>query len=312
VPRIDPFPAAPIDAPTPAWPDVTVALLIHRPGSWEIETAGIVREQRYRGRVVVHAIDSSPDPDAEPNRALRDLADRWEAIPPASFGHASTRNLAVTRAATPIVAFLSQDAHPVDDRWLEALVRPLREGLAEAAYGRQVPPHKDPEREATFGYLYPEEPLIKTKARVAELGLTTYHFSDVTSAFLTEVVRRVGFPDVSIFEDVGIAKRLLDGGYRIAYAPEAVVAHSHPMRLRELVGRYRQIGFVYEDLGIFDELRASGRSLVRDGLSTARGVAPRAAGPTAKVRSALVGGLKLAAVSYGRWEARSTRGGGRR
>jgi GT2 family glycosyltransferase len=295
----------------PGRPDVTVALLIHRPGAWEVETAEIVRAQRYPGRVVVHAIDSSPDPDAEPNRALREASDRWEAIPPASFGHATTRNLAASRAQTPVVVFLSQDAHPANDGWLEALVRPLHEGRAEAAYGRQVPPHADAERAATFGYLYPEQPQIKTKAMVPELGLTTFHFSDVTSAFLTDVVRRVGFPDVSIFEDVGIAKRLLDEGCRIAYEPDAVVVHSHPMGLRELVGRYRQIGSVYEDLGIFDELRASGRSLVRDGLSTARSVAPRAVGPTAKVRSALVGGLKLASVSYGRWEARSGRGGGR-
>lgn len=310
MPRIDPFPEAPGDAPPEAgWPDVTVALLIHRPGPWEIETARIVRAQRYPARVVVQAIDSSPDSEAEANRALREASDRWEAIPPASFGHAATRNLAASRAETPVVAFLSQDAHPANDGWLEALVRPLHEGRAEASYGRQVSPQADAEREATFGYLYPEEPQIKTKGMVAELGLTTFHFSDVTSAFLTDVVRRVGFPDVSIFEDVGIAKRLLDEGCRIAYEPDAVVVHSHPMGLRDLVGRYRQIGSVYETLGIFDELRASGRSLVRDGLSTARGVAPRASGPTAKVRSALVGGLKLAAVSYGRWETRWSRGG---
>lgn len=291
-----------------AWLDATVVLLVHHPGARELETVERVREQRYPGRVIVSVVDSSPDPSTASSRSIRGGADRWVAIPPESFGHAATRNLALREVATPVIVFLSQDAHPADGAWLEALVRPLQEGRAEASYGRQVSPSADPEREATFRYLYPEQPQIKTKDRIRELGLTAYHMSDVTSAFLTSVAQTLGFPEVPVFEDVGIAKRLLDHGHRIAYVPEAVVYHAHRMSPRETIRRYRDIGRVYEQLGIFSELRAAGRSLFRDGLTTARGVATRGPGLDGAVRSVMSGALKLAAVSFGRLETRTRSG----
>lgn len=293
------------------WPDVTVVLLIHHPGAHELRTAELVRQQRYPGRVTIHMIESTPGPPSEWSQALERAADRWRVIRQDTFGHGVTRNDAANDATTPIVAFLSQDAHPADRDWLRALVEPLMDGRAEASYGRQVAPTPDPERQATFAHLYPEKPQIKTKGRVRELGLTTFHFSDVTSAFATEVVQRVGFPDVSIFEDVAIAKRLLDAGCRIAYVPEALVYHAHRMGLREMIERYRQIGSVYERLGIFSEVRASGRSLLREGIATARGVTPGRPGRARPVRSFALGALKLASVSCGRWEARSRWVGGK-
>jgi rhamnosyltransferase len=297
------FPRPELVGPDP-WPDVTVVLLVVHPGPHEVRTAELVHSQVYPGRMRLKVIDSSPDPTAPACGRIAELAEDWSAIAPGTFGHARTRNLAAAEVTTPVIAFLSQDAHPTGPRWLEHLVRPLREGRAEAAYGRQVSPFPDAERQATFGHLYPEEPQIKTRARIRELGLVTFHFSDVTSAFRTEVLREVGFPDVEIFEDVAVAKAYLDRGYRIAYVPAAVVEHVHTMGLREMGRRYRQIGSVYERLGIFADLKASGRSLVRDGLSTTRSVVPRAAEPAQKARSAFIGAVKLASVSYGRLETR--------
>jgi len=161
------------------------------------------------------------------------------------------------------------------------------------------------ERDATFTYLYPEEAEIKSKERIAELGLKTFHFSDVTSAFMTDVLKAVRFPnEIRIFEDVAVAKRLLDRGYRIAYVPEALVHHAHQMGVRDLVSRYWQIGATYENLGIFDELRKAGVSLVHEGLSTAAGVsATDHASLLARAKAAALGGVKLASVTAGRWQA---------
>ena len=184
-------PQGPMRAP---WPDASVILLIHNPGRHEATTVDLVRSQRYVGRVVLRVIDSSTDPRAKWNRVIRGVADEWEAIPPGAFGHGRTRNRALDTTTTPIVAYLSQDAQPATEGWLESLVRPLVDGRADAAYGRQLSPSPDMERDATFTYLYPEEAAIKTKERIGELGLRTFHFSDVTSAFLTDVLRAVRFP----------------------------------------------------------------------------------------------------------------------
>lgn len=179
-------------------------------------------------------------------------------------------------------------------------MRPLRDGTAVAAYGRQVAPEGQPERAATFGFLYPDEAEVKTKADVARLGLRAFHFSDVSSAFVADVLRTIRFPeDLPTFEDIGVAKRLLDVGHTLAYVPEAQVAHGEPMRSARLFRRYRQIGAVYEKLGIFSELRTSGAGVARTGLRTAGAVTPTNDG---SVRRLVVAGVKAAGVAWGRAE----------
>ncbi len=283
-----------------------MVLLVYEPTEHEVATPALVRAQRYTGPVTIHAIDSSADPWRPANEALRKAADSWEAIPPAEFGHGRTRNRAVDACTTPLVVYLSQDAHPVGDGWLAALVAPLMEGTAVAAYGRQQAPVGDEERLATFSFLYPDEAEIKTKDDVARLGLRTFHFSDVTSAFVTEVLRDIRFPDeLPTFEDIGVAKRLLDHGYALAYVPDATVAHGEELGVRKMVRRYRQIGAIYEYLGIFSDLRrATGRSLLRSGLRTAGAVTPPTGGVVGRVA---IAGLKAAAVAMGRFETRMGR-----
>lgn len=288
-------------------PDVTVVLLVHRPGEREVQTAKLVRKQRYDGVVFLQVIDSSRDKSLPANLELRRAADTWVSITPESFGHSQTRNLGVRHCFTPLVVFLSQDAHPVDDDWLRALVQPLVDGRADACYGKQKPPKFDPEREATYRFLYPEVGEIRTMEHVARKGLRTFHFSDVSSAFMMDVIRRVRFPEeIHTFEDVGVAKRLLDGGYRIAYVPEAAVWHAHILSSRAMFARYREIGMIYERLGIFGALRRVGRSaFLGEGARVAKAVSPRGkAGLKGKAAPILVGALKVSAVTWGRWEER--------
>ncbi|MBA3654656.1 MAG: glycosyltransferase, partial [Actinobacteria bacterium] len=244
-----------------------MVLLVYEPTDYDAATPALVRRQVYGGPVTIAAIDSSADSTRPNNAAIQAAVDRWEAIAPAEFGHGATRNRAADACTTPLIVYLSQDAHPMGDGWLSALTAPLVGGAAVAAYGRQRPPGGDAEREATFGFLYPDEPEIKTKADIARLGLRAFHFSDVTSAFVADVLRRTRFPeDIPTFEDIGVAKRLLDDGHALAYVPDAVVEHGAAMAGRRLVRRYRQIGAVYEHLGIFSDLRrATGRGLLSQG-----------------------------------------------
>jgi rhamnosyltransferase len=292
-----------------ALPEVTVVLLVHKPGQHEVETAELVKRQDYEGSTKILVIDSSPDRDRPSNIALQKRADRYISISPGTFGHGRTRNRALDVCTSPFIVYLSQDAHPRNTSWLRSLVEPLVASEAEASYGRQEAPDGDPERTATYGYWYPQKPQIKTKASLSELGLRTFHFSDVTSAFKTNLIRRLRFPEhLDAFgkgEDFGIAKRLLDQGHRIAYVPEAVVLHAHKLNPQQTFARYRQIGVVCERLGIFRELRRAGRTrFYSDGLKVTRGLAPSGNGGfRGKATPVLVGALKAAAVACGRVEA---------
>jgi rhamnosyltransferase len=240
------------------FPEVTIVILIFNPGPGELRTIDRVLEQDYPAPVKIIAIDSSPDKEAPVNIKVRDLVDRWEPLSPDDFGHAKTRNLGASLCETPIVVFLSQDALPTDSMWLHHLVTPLIRGVAEASYGRQQPPEQMLEREMSFAYFYPSEPVLKTTESASTLGIKAYHFSDVTSAFLTSVLQDLRFPDeLDVFEDAGIAKRIMDAGYRIAYVPEAAVLHAHELDLKAMWRRHWKLGEVYQRLGIFRAVKES-------------------------------------------------------
>lgn len=285
-----------------------MTLLINNPGELELETVKALSGQHYPGVFKVLVIDSSHDPGAPQNLIIKGASDLWEAVAPKDFAHGATRNRALDLCSSKIIVFLSQDACPATEFWLEALVAPLAMGLAEASYGRQRPRRANSERAATYEFLYPDSAIIKTKANMKELGLKTFHFSNVSSAFVCDALRSVRFPeDIPTFEDIGAAKRLLDAGSRIAYVPEAEVFHSHEMGLWAMFARYRQIGQIYEKLAIFDELKNETGSSLKEGVKVARAVSPLKGGIADQVRRAVVLGVKAGAVALGRGEAKASK-----
>lgn len=290
------------------WPAVTLVMMVRDPGDRELQALELVKKQVYPGEVTLQVIDSSRHPEQASSKRFAQGVDRWVSIPTESFSYGGTRQLGVELAQTPLVAFLSVDAHPVGHGWLQALVRPLVAGEAEASYGRQRSPVPDPEREATYAFLYPDRPLIKSAHTVGELGVRGFHMSSVGSAFRTDVICSVGFPrDIPTFEDVAVVKRLFEAGYRVAYVPDAVVLHAHEMDWVSTWARYRTIGLVYEHVGIFESLAAEERGgLISDGIRTLRALAAGGAAnqssPT--IRGAALAVFKGAAVWRGRRIAR--------
>jgi rhamnosyltransferase len=86
----------------------------------------------------------------------------------------------------------------------------------------------------------------------------------VNAAIRKDVWEATGFPeDLKIFEDVGIAKRILDAGWKIVYEPSATVYHSDNYTTVGLLKRYFDLGIVWNRLDIWDEATQS--SLFRDG-----------------------------------------------
>jgi rhamnosyltransferase len=86
----------------------------------------------------------------------------------------------------------------------------------------------------------------------------------VNAAIRRDVWESTGFPEeLKIFEDVGIAKRILDAGWKIAYEPSATVYHSDNHTVGRLLQRYFDLGVVWKRLNIWDEATQS--SLFRDG-----------------------------------------------
>ena len=196
---------------------------------------------------------------------------RIEQIPPESFHHARTRNAVASLASGEFLVFLSQDAIPASDTWLVALLKNFEDSQVGAVYGRQLPkPDSGWERRSAFRALYGDARVVKMPMDGIGLGYKYYHFSNANSAIRKRVWEVTRFPeDLKVFEDVGIAKRILDAGWRIVYEPDAVALHSHEFPFPTLFRRYFDIGVVYQRLGIWsDNSRAF---LWRDGLEVFRG-----------------------------------------
>jgi rhamnosyltransferase len=173
-------------------------------------------------------------------------------IPPEDFNHGRTRNIAARTAQGEILVFMTQDAIPCDDRMLELLTHPLRDGRAAAAYARQIAnrdayPHEMLARQVN----YPDQSHIKTMTDLGEMGIKTFFFSNAASAVLKREFELAGeFPeDVIVNEDMLLCSRLLAGGLAVAYQADALVFHSHNYSLAQQFKRYFDIGVFMAQAG---------------------------------------------------------------
>lgn len=147
------------------------------------------------------------------------------------FDHGRTRAKAVQYSKADIFTCMTQDAVPKDGTLIQKLVESLMQGSdIAAAYARQLPREDCREIEKyTRSFNYPENPCVKSALDVERLGIKTFFCSNVCAAYNREIYENVGgFVKKVIFnEDMIYAGHAVNEGYRIAYAADAAVFHSH-------------------------------------------------------------------------------------
>jgi len=146
------------------------------------------------------------------------------------FDHGKTRNLGAKDSAADVLIYMTQDAVPEDDTMIAKLVKPLIDGEAEVAYARQVA-REDATIAERFSreFNYPGESCIKSAKDIETMGIKAFFCSNACAAYRRDVFEMLGkFPVNMIFnEDMVFARRVLENGFRIAYAADARVIHSH-------------------------------------------------------------------------------------
>jgi rhamnosyltransferase len=186
-------------------------------------------------------------------------------IPAKEFHHAGTRNYLARLSRGKYLVYLNADAFPASSNWLNSLLSNFADPTVGAVYGRHLPKEDcNLERQVVLSAMYGEHRVVKEKSRRHELGYRYYHLSTVNAAFRRDIWESTGFPEeLKIYEDVGIAKRILDAGWKIVYEPRATVFHSDNHTLMNLFKRYFDLGVIWKKLGVWDETTKS--SLFRDG-----------------------------------------------
>jgi mycofactocin system glycosyltransferase len=151
-------------------------------------------------------------------------------------GPAAARNTALPQVSTELVAFLDSDCEPPSG-WLDELAGHFADPLV-AAVAPRVRPRSSPGRRAVHRYLAARSPLDmgSEPASVLPGGKVSY----VPTAAL--LVRRealgAGFDErLRYGEDVDLAWRLHDAGWRLRYEPGVVVEHAEPATVRAMLAR---------------------------------------------------------------------------
>ena len=170
-------------------------------------------------------------------------------IAPSEFGHGKTRNFGASKGTGKFIVFITQDALPATDMWLQNFIDAME---------------SDPEIVGGFGihYPYPDCNIIdKRDLKVHFEGFgkenTIYQltdrerydkepgyrhllafFSDNNSCVRRDIFEKYPYDDVDFAEDQIWARKMIELGYKKVYCPNAPVYHSHNYDLHSYLGRY--------------------------------------------------------------------------
>ena len=146
------------------------------------------------------------------------------------FDHGGTRRKAAELTDAEIMVFMTQDALPADRDLIRNLTAPLKEPETAAAYARQLPNASCSFVERyTRSFNYPDKSSVKSREDLPVYEIKTFFCSNVCAAYRKDVYESLGgFTGHTIFnEDMIYASAVIQHGYRIAYAADAKVIHSH-------------------------------------------------------------------------------------
>ena len=180
---------------------------------------------------------------------------KYDLIKKKDFSHSLVTEKAAFKSNADIVVFITQDIIIEKDNWLYELVNPIIMGEADACFSRQLCKDNSIEK-YTREKNYPSESRIVSKKDIKKLGLNTFFFSDASSAIKKETFKKLnGYDnkDLPISEDMYIAYKLIQNGYKIKYCAESEVVHSHNFTLRQQYDRYKLTGKFFKQNSYLDK-----------------------------------------------------------
>lgn len=237
-----------------------------------------IRAQTLGDRLEIIVIDSgSTDGSLE---LLSHYPVKVHRIPKEEFNHGETRNLGVRLARGAFVAMTVQDARPVDNRWLERMVKHFDDPKVAGVCGQQVVPHELDKNPLQWFRPYSQPVLRKVSfANPADFKnlppteqVMLCGWDDVTAMYRRSALLEIPFRRVNFSEDAIWARDALAHGLAIIYDYSAKVYHYHSETFlfrfrRQFTSRYQlHVYFDYLTLPpslIMDLTRCAFRSAKR-------------------------------------------------
>jgi rhamnosyltransferase len=178
----------------------------------------------------------------------RERGVRVETIPASEFGHGRTRNLLASMATGNFLVFITQDAKPASNQWLNNMVCGC--DAAPEVAGAFGPHRAHPQaRHIThcelnqhFAGFGDKLSIVRLDDRArfdADPGYRQWlhFFSSNNSCIRRAVWEQLPLPEVAFAEDQTWALRAIEAGHSKAFVPDAVVYHSHDFGVWETLQR---------------------------------------------------------------------------
>lgn len=158
-------------------------------------------------------------------------------IPKEEFGHGKTRNLGASLGSGEFILFITQDACPYDENWVQNFIDGMKSDPDTAGgFGKHYPypecdifeAHSLEEFFKGFGI---ENTIYQIDSKEYDTNESYRHFvtfySDNNSCMRRSIWKKIPYPDVDFAEDQLWARTILEKGYKKLYCPGAAVYHSH-------------------------------------------------------------------------------------
>lgn len=149
------------------------------------------------------------------------------------FTFGRSLNIGCEHALGDVLVFISGHCIPANESWLQNLVGPILDGRAAYSYGRQI---------GDESTLYSEHQLFKKyfpgESKIPQEG---FFVNNANSAIAASVWRRFRFNEqLTGLEDMDMGKRIVAGGFHVAYCADSSVFHLHSESWRQIKLRYER------------------------------------------------------------------------
>ncbi len=229
--------------------DVSIVILTKDAGSQFRDVLKVIFSQNTKYKFEIIVVDSGSTD--ETLKIVKEFDTKLFQIPPEEFGHGKTRNYGAKLAKGKFLVFLTHDALPSGNDWLDQLLAPFSEDQVVGIYARQIPkPDASPLEQFFLLKRYPDNAHRKRFEKIlGPIKLEDIFFSNVCSAVRRDILLKYPFDEeLIISEDQQWAKDVLLAGYSIAYQPKAMVVHSHNYNLKTVFRRFFDSGVSFEQM----------------------------------------------------------------
>ncbi len=191
-----------------------------------------LKKQKLKdGEIEIVVVDSG---STDGTVAIAELAGaKIVSIKKENFTFGRSLNVGCREAQGDVIAIVSGHCIPVDEYWLEQLVRQIVEKKSDYCYGRQVGGDETIYSEAQiFSKYFPER---------EDMALGGCFCNNANAAIAKESWMRHGFDEeLTGLEDMHLARKIIGSGGRVSYVVDAAVYHLHSESWTQICRRFQR------------------------------------------------------------------------